>query len=128
MSQRISSYQIGTIYYQSGYGYPTHIATIGCTYIDVNTGTMYINKDGLDDWEEFVNNNDASLVIGTFSATTIQTNYFLSNSTGLTQSGGFTILSNLSTLNAVDDAGAAGLGVPLYGLYRNGNVVQIRIT
>jgi hypothetical protein len=98
MSQRISSFPIGTIYYQSGYGVPTHIATKGCTYIDIDTGTMYINKDGIIDWGEFLDNPS-----------------------------GFTILSNLSTLNAVDDSGAAGLGVPLYGLYRNGNVVQIRI-
>jgi hypothetical protein len=27
----------------------------------------------------------------------------------------------------VDDAAAAVLGVPLYGLYRNGNAVQIRL-
>jgi hypothetical protein len=64
---------------------------------------------------------------GDISGTTIQTNSFVSNSTGVTQSSGFTILSNLSTLNAANDAGAAGLGVPLYGLYRNGNVIQIRI-
>lgn len=53
MSQLISSFPIGTIFYQSGKGYPTHIATKGCTYIDVDTGTMYINKDGIVDWEEF---------------------------------------------------------------------------
>lgn len=64
---------------------------------------------------------------GDISGTTLQTNSFVSNSTGVTQSSGFTILSNLSTLNAANDAGAAGLGVPLYGLYRNGNVVQIRL-
>ena len=56
MSQRISSFQIGTIFYQSGYGYPTHIATRGCTYIDIETGTMYINKDGIVDWVEFAGN------------------------------------------------------------------------
>lgn len=54
MSQRISSFQIGTIFYQSGYGYPTHIATKGCTYIDVETGTEYINKDGIVDWVPFL--------------------------------------------------------------------------
>lgn len=56
MSQLISSFPIGNIFYQSGYGVPTHIATRGCTYIDVNTGTMYINKDGIVDWEEFLDN------------------------------------------------------------------------
>jgi len=60
MSQRISSFQIGTIFYQSGYGYPTHIATKGCTYIDVETGIEYINKDGIVDWVPFL---DGSTVI-----------------------------------------------------------------
>ena len=56
MSQLINSFPIGTIFYQSGKGYPTHIATRGCTYIDVDTGTMYINKDGIVDWEEIIDN------------------------------------------------------------------------
>jgi len=56
MSQLISSFPIGTIRYQSGYGVPTHIAIRGCTYIDVNTGTMYINKNGIVDWAEFLDN------------------------------------------------------------------------
>ena len=47
MSQLISSFPIGTIFYQSGYGIPTHIATKGCTYIDVNAGIEYINRDGI---------------------------------------------------------------------------------
>lgn len=56
MSQLINSFPIGTIFYQSGKGYPTHIATRGCTYIDVDTGTMYINKDGIVNWAEFAGN------------------------------------------------------------------------
>ena len=43
------------------------------------------------------------------------------------QINGFTVLSNLSGLTASNDSAAAALGVPLWGLYRNGNVVQIRI-
>ena len=31
-------------------------------------------------------------------------------------------------VNAVNDAAAAAAGVPIDGLYRNGNVVQIRVT
>jgi hypothetical protein len=30
-------------------------------------------------------------------------------------------------INAADDSTAAGLGVPLWGMYRNGNILQIRI-
>ena len=50
MSQNIRSVPVGSIYYQSGYGVPTHIATKGCTYIDILTATEYINKDGLVNW------------------------------------------------------------------------------
>jgi hypothetical protein len=53
MSQLISSFPIGTIYYQSGYGVPTHIATKGCTYIDTLTAIEYINKDGIVYWVPF---------------------------------------------------------------------------
>ena len=87
-----------------------------------NTGTIkFYTPDG----NYWLSNKP---IYGTIiSANTIQTPSFTANSTGITQSNGFTILSNLSTLNAVNDAAAAALGVPLYGLYRNGNVVQIRI-
>lgn len=33
-----------------------------------------------------------------------------------------------SLINAVSDAAAAAAGVPIGGLYRNGNAVQIRLT
>lgn len=56
MSQNIRSFQIGTIFYQSGNGMPIHIATRGCVYINVDTGTMYINKDGLVNWSEISSN------------------------------------------------------------------------
>lgn len=123
---------------QNGYGVPNHIEPLGSIYVDNNDGVVYVNKDGLNYWERFINNNDDSMVIGTISATSLNTvdyivfntgtTSLLSNSTGVTQSSGFTILSNLSTLNAANDAGAAVLGVLLYGLYRSGNVVRIRIT
>ena len=63
---------------------------------------------------------------GSISGNTISTSGVTMNS-DLTVGTGFTILTKLSTLNAVDDAAAAVLGVPLYGLYRNGNAVQIRL-
>jgi hypothetical protein len=79
MSQQISSFQIGTIFYQSGYGYPTHIATRGCTYIDVLTGIEYINRDGLVNWVPFLDSSSVisgdylSLSGGTVSGATIFT-------------------------------------------------------
>jgi hypothetical protein len=54
MSFNIRSFEVGGIFYQSGKGYPTHIATKGCTYINIDTGTMYINKDGIVDWGEIL--------------------------------------------------------------------------
>ena len=94
MSQRISSFQIGTIFYQSGYGYPTHIATRGCTYIDVETGTEYINKDGIVDWVPFL---DGSTVIT--GGTT--TGDYLPLSGG-TVSGATTFTSGI-TVNTISD-------------------------
>jgi hypothetical protein len=42
---------------------------------------------------------------------------------------GFTILTSVSqSLNFADDVAAAAGGIPLGGLYRNGNFVAIRIT
>ena len=63
---------------------------------------------------------------GGLTANTISTSGVTMNN-DLTVGTGFTILTKLSTLNAVDDTAAAALGVPLYGLYRNGNAVQIRL-
>jgi hypothetical protein len=99
MGQLISSFPIGTIFYQSGYGYPTHIATRGCTYIDVNTAIEYINKDGIVDWVPFF---DGSTVItgdylplsgGTVFGPTIFTSGLTANTlnvSGLTQTSGIT--------------------------------------
>ena len=63
---------------------------------------------------------------GGLTANTISTSGVTMNN-DLTVGTGFTILTKLSTLNAVDDTAAAALGVPLYGLYRNSNAVQIRL-
>jgi hypothetical protein len=64
MSQNIRSFQIGTIFYQSGNGMPIHIATRGCVYIDVDTGNMYINKDGLVNWVPF--SDSSSSIFGNY--------------------------------------------------------------
>lgn len=56
MSYNINSFPIGTLFYQSGNGVPTHIAVRGCPYIDVDTGNMYINKNGIVNWVEFLDN------------------------------------------------------------------------
>jgi hypothetical protein len=52
----------------------------------------------------------------------------LNTSGSFTHTGGYTILTNVSSsLNFLDDAAAASGGVPLGGLYRNGNAIQIRL-
>jgi hypothetical protein len=49
-------------------------------------------------------------------------------STGSFTQNGFAILTQVSrSLNFADDAAAAAGGVPLGGLYRNGNAIQIRL-
>jgi hypothetical protein len=51
-----------------------------------------------------------------------------SNTSGNSTVNGFTILSQVSaSLNFIDDAAAQTGGVPLGGLYRNGNAIQIRL-
>mgnify|MGYP000079216469 CR=1 FL=1 len=58
----------------------------------------------------------------TFSGETTFTNK-------ITHTNGFIVLSEVSqSLNFVDDTAAAAGGVPLGGLYRNGNFIAIRIT
>jgi len=53
----------------------------------------------------------------------------LNVSGSLTQNTGFVILTQVSqSLNFADDTAAATGGVPLGGLYRNGNFIMIRLT
>ena len=69
---------------------------------------------------------------GNFSLTNINTVVYpdsLKTEDGNFRQGvnGFTILENLQSLNAVDDAAAAALNVPTYGVYRTGNILRLRI-
>lgn len=43
------------------------------------------------------------------------------------QTNGFSILENLTSVDAASDAAAAALNVPLYGLYRTGTIVKVRV-
>lgn len=56
MSYLINSFPISKTYYQTGNGVPTHVASKGCTYIDLETGIMYINKNGVVNWAELLVN------------------------------------------------------------------------
>jgi hypothetical protein len=47
----------------------------------------------------------------------------------LSQNNGFVVLTQVSqSLNYADDTAAAAGGVPLGGLYRNGNFILIRLS
>jgi hypothetical protein len=72
--------------------------------------------------------NNVQLLNGTGSSTFAVTgsNTFTGNQT---VSNGYIILTQVSaSLNFVDDTAAAAGGVPLGGLYRNGNFILIRLT
>lgn len=116
MSQLISSFPIGTIFYQSGYGYPTHIATRGCTYIDVNTAIEYINKDGIVDWVPFLDSTNV-FTGGTSGSTSTFTGGTVSGATNFT--GGLTAntISATTYYNLPTDVFVTG------GTYTSGEII-----
>lgn len=59
MAINIVSLPVG-IYMQSGNGVPTHISPKGTEYTDLDTAIVYINKDGIASWAEFL---DSTFVI-----------------------------------------------------------------
>ena len=59
MAINITSLPVG-IYMQSGNGVPTHISPKGTEYTDLDTAIVYINKDGVSTWAEFL---DSTFVI-----------------------------------------------------------------
>ena len=66
-------------------------------------------------------NNTSSNIFATTGSNTFTSNQTVSN--------GFVILSQVSaSLNFIDDVAAAAGGVPLGGLYRNGNFILIRLS
>jgi hypothetical protein len=71
----------------------------------------------------------ASFVLGSTSASYFSGSTFISNTGSVDQ---LTITSRLvtsylATANYANDAAAAAGGVPLYGVYRSGNMLLIRI-
>jgi len=82
----------------------------------------FIIGNGVDD------SNRSNLVYASGSQFQVTGSLNVSGSTHTVQNG-FVILQQVSqSLNFIDDAAAATGGVPLGGLYRNGNFVAIRIT
>ncbi len=81
------------------------------------TGNEHVADSNISDNGSVVSINSATEITGSLGVSSTQT----------LQS--FTILSNVGqNLNFANDAAAAAGGVPLYGLYRSGNFIMIRLT
>jgi hypothetical protein len=84
-----------------------------------NFGSINADRSGSLMWGK-MDNTTANQTLQVNATTTITNSQTLQS---------FTILSNVSaSLNFTDDTTAAAGGVPLGGLYRNGNFVMIRLT
>jgi hypothetical protein len=87
------------------------------TKVENNGHGHHLTTSSIQDTGTLVTINSATQITGSLGV----------NSTQTLQS--FTILSNVGqNLNFASDSAAAAGGVPLYGLYRNGNFIMIRLT
>jgi hypothetical protein len=87
------------------------------TKVENNGHGHHLTTSSIQDTGTLVTINSATQITGSLGVSSTQT----------LQS--FTILSNVGqNLNFANDAAAAIGGVPLYGLYRNGNFIMIRLT
>jgi len=78
MANNIRSISVGVILIQTGNGVPTHIASKGSIFIDLNVPTQYINKNGGGEW--FVNTTSGlNLTQDQYSAITGSTSPSSSN-------------------------------------------------
>jgi hypothetical protein len=87
------------------------------TKVENNGHGHHLTTSSIQDTGTLVTINSATQITGSLGVSSTQT----------LQS--FTILSNVGqNLNFASDSAAAAGGVPLYGLYRNGNFIMIRLT
>jgi hypothetical protein len=70
MATQITTLTAGYILIQAGHGIPNHAAPKGSQFTDVDTATLYFNKNGLSDWEVNidVSNSGSTIGINTFSS------------------------------------------------------------
>ena len=98
-------------------------------YNETGSNNLYITNNNFGSINA---DRSGSLMYGHFDNTTANQTLQVNAATTITNSQtlqSFTILSNVSaSLNFTDDTTAAAGGVPLGGLYRNGNFVMIRLT
>ena len=96
MATNIESLPVG-IYMQSGNGVPTHISPKGTEYTDLDTAIVYINKDGVATWVEFLDStfvftggtvSGATFFSGGLSATTFSATTYYNLPTDVRVTGG----------------------------------------
>ena len=70
MATQITTLTAGYILIQAGRGIPNHLAPKGSQFTDVDTATLYFNKNGLSDWEINIDvgNTGSTVGINTFSS------------------------------------------------------------
>jgi hypothetical protein len=113
--------------YDATYWYNTK--TLSGSYI--LTGSLTTN-DGINVISITASNINAPNITGSLFGTSSWSNNAVSSSYAPTNNNltaSYAILTSVSmSLNFVDDEAAAAGGVPLGGLYRNGNFILIRLT
>jgi hypothetical protein len=100
----LTSKSLGDILTQSGNGTPDHVAPIGSLYVDVDSGSLYQNKDGNTIWEilNTVSYGEA-FYVGNTTATSIpasNTWYSVANNFTAGDLNGFTVSTNTMVLSA----------------------------
>ena len=70
MATQITTLTAGYIFIQAGHGVPNHTAPKGSQFTDIDTATLYFNKNGLSDWEVNIDitNTGSTIGINTFSS------------------------------------------------------------
>jgi hypothetical protein len=124
MAINIESLPVG-IYMQSGNGVPTHISPKGTEYTDLDTAIVYINKDGIATWAEFLDStysftggtvSGATFFSGGLSATTFSATTYFNLPTDIRVTGGtYGSGSILFTNNTGGTFMVTGLTTPFTG-------------
>ena len=95
---------------------PPDISLEAKLWFNSNEGTLYIQYDN-GDGIIWIPSNDLVGADGTSGTSGTSADF-----------SGYIILNQVGqSLNFIDDTAAAAGGVPINGLYRNGNIIQIRI-
>lgn len=120
-------------------GYQNDASHEGCAVFGAYNETGNFSQTIVGEYN-LVNNIDSAFIIGNGTGTGDRKNLLIASNntvqvtgsldvTGSMETDGFVILSQVSSsLDFADDSAAASGGVPLGGLYRNGNAVQIRLS